>query len=404
MKPLFGIDLTTDKKNETPNAEQFLVAKPSAAAAWKNEQAVEESLGGLREFCDRYGKKSGLLIGSVFCGVIAFVLLSVVALMLLQARRFEAGEYGVLAAGVLLAVAAVVCGVLNRRIKLYPESGGGELVNALREDAKRGRKSKRLLICAVVFMLFAYINIEQFFSLRRSVFSFALLGAGVAFLCVAVLFWLLSRKAEREAEAEPNSKPKKRGRKDDGKGKDAQPKGDGEDDEQPHATVAEIFSELGVPKTAASVDVLGFKYRDRRGRFRPRGTTGLNGKTVYYCYTLKWYVRNGRLLLADADGVIAVPLNEIKAIRTIRKRILLPGWTMDGSLTNEKRKPYELKTARSSYGEEWLSVGWYHVLAFEHKGETWGIWFPNYELPAVEKLTGLKADEKSASRKELFTL
>ena len=400
MTPLFGIDLTTDKKNETTNAEQFLVAKPSAAAAWKNEQAVEESLGGLREFCDNYGKKSGLLIGSVFCGVIAFFLLSVVALMLLQARRFEAGEYGVLAAGVLLAVAAVVCGALNRRIKLYPESGGGKLVNALREDAKRGRKSKRLLICAVVFLLFAYINIEQFFSLRRSVFSFALLGAGVAFLGVAVLFWLLSRKAEREAEA----KSKKRGRKYDGKGKNAQPKGDGEDDAVSHMTVAEIFSELGVPKTAASVDVLGFEYRDRRGRFRPRGTTGLNGRMVYDCYTVKAYVKDGQLRLADADGVIAVPLNEIKAIRTVRKRILLPGWTMDGSLINEKRKPYELKTVRSSYGEEWLSVGWYHVLAIEHKGETWGIWFPNYELPAVEKLTGLKADEESASRKELFTL
>ena len=53
--------------------------------------------------------------------------------------------------------------------------------------------------------------------------------------------------------------------------------------------------------------------------------------------------------------------------------------------------------------DENLRVGWYHVLEFVHKGETWGIWFPNYELPFFEKATGLKADEESTDCKELFT-
>jgi hypothetical protein len=34
----------------------------------------------------------------------------------------------------------------------------------------------------------------------------------------------------------------------------------------------------------------------------------------------------------------------------------------------------------------------YHVLELEQNGEEWGIWFPPYELPAMEALTGLKAE------------
>ena len=30
-------------------------------------------------------------------------------------------------------------------------------------------------------------------------------------------------------------------------------------------------------------------------------------------------------------------------------------------------------------------------LELEHEGETWGIYFPCYELPVFEELTGLKA-------------
>ena len=97
-----------------------------------------------------------------------------------------------------------------------------------------------------------------------------------------------------------------------------------------------------------------------------------------------------------------MPLSELKAIRTVRKKILLPDWTKGKPLTHEQYKPYMLKMIRGGVFEN-LRVGWYHVLEFVHKGETWGIWFPNYELPFFEKATGLKADEESTDCKELFT-
>lgn len=43
MKPFMGIDLTTDKKNETFNGDHFLVAKPSAAMAQSFEKSFEQA-------------------------------------------------------------------------------------------------------------------------------------------------------------------------------------------------------------------------------------------------------------------------------------------------------------------------------------------------------------------------
>ena len=149
--------------------------------------------------------------------------------------------------------------------------------------------------------------------------------------------------------------------------------------------------------------MIGFDYREKKGRISPRGREGVGFGTVYDCYTFRAYVKDKNLCFACTDeGIIAVPLSELKAIRTVRKKILLPDWTKGKPLTHEQYKPYMLKMVRGGVFEN-LRVGWYHVLEFVHKGETWGIWFPNYELPFFEKATGLKADEESTDCKELFT-
>lgn len=43
MKPFLGIDITTDKKNEQMNSEEFIVAKPSPALTQSLEQSLENS-------------------------------------------------------------------------------------------------------------------------------------------------------------------------------------------------------------------------------------------------------------------------------------------------------------------------------------------------------------------------
>ena len=37
----------------------------------------------------------------------------------------------------------------------------------------------------------------------------------------------------------------------------------------------------------------------------------------------------------------------------------------------------------------------YHILELEHGGENYGIYFPCWELPVFERLTGLNAEEAS---------
>lgn len=42
MKPFMGIDITTNKKNETPNGSEFLIAEPSSVLAQSLERSTEE--------------------------------------------------------------------------------------------------------------------------------------------------------------------------------------------------------------------------------------------------------------------------------------------------------------------------------------------------------------------------
>ena len=149
-----------------------------------------------------------------------------------------------------------------------------------------------------------------------------------------------------------------------------------------------IFSQLGAPESADEINAFGFFYREKNGEIRPCRGRRMQ-YALYFNFTFKAYVKDDDLCLTSLDGVLAIPLNEFKAIRTVKKRVVFSGWSKDEPWGAEKYKPFV--TGADAYGG--IHCKWYHVLEFEHDGETWGIWFPNYELPAYEKLTGLKAEE-----------
>ncbi|MBP5348870.1 MAG: hypothetical protein J6Z13_00750 [Clostridia bacterium] len=280
------------------------------------------------------------------------------------------------------------------------EQAAEEALEELKAYFKSYGKRLNFLIAAFFFGCVGAVLLLVFLSSlqlgKPDASDFGVLAVGSACAIATVVCAVVSHRIN------PDRVPADDGDENDGQKDDGQKDDGDEDDETPCATVAEIFGELGVPREAKWVDVLGFRYVDKRGRFRPRGETGYNGKLIYSVYSLKGYAENGQLRLADAEGVVAIPLNEIKAIRTVRKRVLLLDWTKKRPCTHEIYKPYKLKMVKSRAGE-WLSVGWYHVLEFTHKHESWGVWFPNYELPAFESLTGLKADEESTDYKEIFT-
>ena len=214
MKPFFGIDITTDKKNETMNAAPFIVQKPSAASVRKLEQEEEAATEALKEYFKKRSRKVDRFLCAVLFGVVAAALLFAALTFGLAHRLLEGYEHlsvpAVLVPGVVFAILSFVCGALYRKAGADPESDGGETEEDDDED---------------------------------------------------------------DDEA-------------------------GEEDDAPLSTTeATIFQELRIPKTTKSVDVIGFKYRDMRGRIRPRGRDGVNGATVNPLYTFKGYVKDNALCL-----------------------------------------------------------------------------------------------------------
>lgn len=165
----------------------------------------------------------------------------------------------------------------------------------------------------------------------------------------------------------------------------------GESDE--HATVSNrvdvvcqnINSELGVPESAVDVDVLSFAYKEKKGEFvaTEQGISPI--KFINFSY--KVYEQEGNLYLSDLECKYCIPLDKKKNIVKINKRITIPMWNKEQAYNKGEYKQYKISSDNDMY-----SFKPYYVLNVEHNGELWGIYFPSYELPVIEELTGLKAE------------
>lgn len=71
MKPFLGIDLTTDKKNEKFNGEEFLVAIPSSAMTQSYEQFSEKT----EETINKSKLPLPLRIGQWICGIVGTIII-----------------------------------------------------------------------------------------------------------------------------------------------------------------------------------------------------------------------------------------------------------------------------------------------------------------------------------------
>ena len=143
--------------------------------------------------------------------------------------------------------------------------------------------------------------------------------------------------------------------------------------------------ELGVPENAVSADILSFRYKLKNGEPVP-STVGMM-MTPFVNTEISLYTENGALMIADGENAWAFPASELRAIRTVNKAVLIPEWHKEDGPREGNFKQFKLTP--NQYG---VSVKPYHILEIEHGGESWGIWFPCYELPVFEYLTGLKAE------------
>ena len=148
-----------------------------------------------------------------------------------------------------------------------------------------------------------------------------------------------------------------------------------------------ILFELGVPvEESKEVDVLSFRYKMNNDKLKV--VEKFPEITPYYNLIFNIYKDEENLYLANMDGKYQFPLSTLKAIKTIKKSIAIPSWNKDVPPNKGEYKKYKLTVDQY----DCIHIKPYHILELEHQGELWGIYFPSYELPIFEALTGLTAE------------
>ena len=149
--------------------------------------------------------------------------------------------------------------------------------------------------------------------------------------------------------------------------------------------LSSIYNELGVPEDAVEIDVLAFKYKLKNGEIRPYAH-GLQ-TTPYFNVCFKIYATPEELHVVDVESVYSFKKTEIKSIITVNKRISIPMWNKNEGPRQGEFKKY--KMTLNNFGNIFFKP--YYILEIEKDNQTFGIYFPCYELGTIEKLTGLTA-------------
>lgn len=146
-----------------------------------------------------------------------------------------------------------------------------------------------------------------------------------------------------------------------------------------------IYAELGVPPQAPFVDILSFQYKIKDGEIKPKGK---GAKTVPFInIAFRIHSDSENLYLTEMENKYAFSFSEIKGIKMIKERGFIQAWNKDVAFNKGEYKQY--KITKNDYGYYFKQ---YCILELDHNGEIWQIFFPDYELPVFEQLTGLKAE------------
>ena len=151
-----------------------------------------------------------------------------------------------------------------------------------------------------------------------------------------------------------------------------------------------LRQQLNVPDNAKHVELLFFDYKEKDGEIRPVSDTPLIN------LELEAFRTEEHLCFSDLHQTFGFPLSSLTRISTVRKRTSLISWDKEESIKSPQYKPYHLTTNDMGF----VFCKEYHVLELEQNGEKWGIWFPPYELPTMEALTGLKAEPPAQKNEE----
>lgn len=145
-----------------------------------------------------------------------------------------------------------------------------------------------------------------------------------------------------------------------------------------------LYMEMDVPAGTPDTSIIYFSYRIKNGKIKPE----MCGKydQLYKIWELKVYSDEKKLYLASDEEVYAIDMSGIKRIRKNESsaRVFIEKSQKE---TIAKFKKHNVKqSVLEGYKIET------YILEFEYKGELWVIYFPHYELPVFEQITGIKTE------------
>ncbi len=143
-----------------------------------------------------------------------------------------------------------------------------------------------------------------------------------------------------------------------------------------------LLGTMGVPSYAVPVDIFSFTYKLKDGEELPMPKDNFFANTEFHIYEEEGYLK-----MTDGDAVYSFNIKDMTCIRTEERKISLLVWNKDVKPTDERFAPYDFEIDK----DEDVIIYKMHILELERDGETFGIYFPDYELPTFERLTGLAA-------------
>ncbi len=186
---------------------------------------------------------------------------------------------------------------------------------------------------------------------------------GILSLIPATIIWFYSKMKQRKVYSDENAKAQM---------------------ETLEKYADEAFENLGVPKDSSSAaDILLFSFKYKDNNVKITSPTFINH--VYRVY------RDGyALCIADVSSLYTFPHETLKTIRKVNKAAFLSTWNKEEPFNKGEYKKYKIE--RTNIG---IRSKPHYILEIEKDGETYGIYFPCYELPTFEALTGLTVTEES---------
>jgi len=135
----------------------------------------------------------------------------------------------------------------------------------------------------------------------------------------------------------------------------------------------EVFD---IPTDAKEVDILTFFYKFKKGKMK---TVNVKGYQTYVNFVSKVYVKEGALYIVDIEQEWVIPLDCIKGIKKINKRINVPDWNKEIPYNKGEYKKYNITSNNIGF----ILFKPYYALSIESQKEEYELFIPPYEKDVI---------------------